>query len=57
MDKTFKKIEERMDKIENTLDLIANNHLAHLEKYTLWTLIGVVVSVGISMLALWVSIV
>lgn len=46
-----------MDKIENTLDLIANNHLAHLEKYTLWTLIGVVVSVGISMLALWVSIV
>jgi len=29
----FDQLEQRIDKIEKTLDTIANNHLAHIERY------------------------
>lgn len=29
----FDHLEQRIDKIEKTLDIIANNHLAHIERY------------------------
>lgn len=50
----YEKIEtmdKRMTNIENTLDLIAKNHLSHIEKYTKWTLVGIVVSTLLSLLA------
>lgn len=50
----YEKIEtmdKRMDKIESTLEKIANNHLTHIEKYTKWTLVGIVASTLLSLLA------
>jgi len=45
-------IDQRMDKIESTLDEIAKNHLKHIEKYTKWTLIGIIVSTSLSLAVL-----
>lgn len=39
MDK-FDQLEQRLDRVEKTLDLIANNHLAHLERYQLAIIIS-----------------
>lgn len=36
----FKEINKRIDNIENLLETISNNHLAHIEKYTKWMIIG-----------------
>lgn len=52
MNKIIEKMDARMDRIESTLDTIATNHLSHVEKYTKWTLIGIVISVSLSMMAL-----
>lgn len=49
-------INERIDNIEKTLDIIKDNHLRHIERYTLVTLCGIIVSVGISMCVLIVTI-
>lgn len=29
----FNELEQRLERVEKTLDLIANNHLAHIERY------------------------
>lgn len=44
-------LERRFNKIEETLDTIKDNHLHHIERYTRWTLIGIVFSVTMSMIA------
>lgn len=44
-------IEKRFNKIEETLDTIRDNHLWHIERYTRWTLIGIVFSTTMSMIA------
>lgn len=44
MNEVIVKMDQRMTKIEDSLDTIANNHLSHIEKYTRWTLLGVLVS-------------
>ena len=44
----IEQLEKRMDNIEEKLDVIANNHLSHIEKYTKWTLVGVLCSVVVS---------
>lgn len=49
MDDIVKNMDARMDRIEATLDTLANNHIAHIEKYTRWTLVGVLVSTGLSL--------
>jgi hypothetical protein len=33
-----------MDRIETTLDTIAKNHLSHIERYTKWTLVGIIIT-------------
>jgi len=52
----IEKLEERMDNIENTLDIIKDNHLRHIERYTLLTLGGILVSVSVSVAVLLTSI-
>lgn len=49
MNDVVKRLDARMDRIENSLDTLANNHIAHIEKYTRWTLVGVLVSTGLSL--------
>ena len=44
----IEQLEKRIDNIEAKLDVIANNHLSHIEKYTKWTLIGIMCSVVVS---------
>lgn len=44
-------LDKRFERIETTLDSIKNNHLTHIERYTRWTLIGIVFSVTMSMIA------
>lgn len=44
MNEIIVKMDQRMTKIEDTLDTISENHLAHIEKYTKWTVVGVLVS-------------
>lgn len=44
--------ENRFTRIEQTLETIQKNHLTHIEKYTKWTLIGIIVSTSTSLLAL-----
>lgn len=48
-------LEQRMDRIEKTLDTIATNHLTHIERYTFWTLIGIVCSVSIGIFAVYLG--
>jgi hypothetical protein len=36
----FDQLEQRIEKIEKTLDTIANNHLAHLERYQIAIIIS-----------------
>ena len=45
-----------MDTIESKLDTIATNHLKHIERYTIWTLVGIMISVAIGLTAVWLSI-
>jgi hypothetical protein len=52
---TVKNVEARMTKIEQTLDQIAHNHLAHVEKYTKWTLVGIVVSISLSVAVMFLT--
>ena len=51
----IERMDKRMDKIENTLELIATNHLAHIEKYTKWTLVGILVSATLSLTAVYLT--
>jgi uncharacterized Rmd1/YagE family protein len=37
-------MDSRMDRIETTLDTIAKNHLSHIERYTKWTLVGIIIT-------------
>lgn len=48
--------EERFSRIEDTLETIQKNHLHHIEKYTKWTLIGVLVSTSASLLAVTLTV-
>lgn len=50
-----KQLEERFKNIEDTLDNIRDNHLTHIEKYTRWTLAGVVVSTLASVIAVYIG--
>lgn len=52
----IEQLEKRMDTIESKLDTIATNHLKHIERYTLWTLAGIAVSVAVGLLAVYISI-
>jgi len=52
----IEELEKRMDTIESKLDIIATNHLKHIERYTLLTLAGIIVSVAIGLTAVWLSI-
>ena len=44
MNEVIVKMDQRMTKIEDTLETIAHNHLSHIEQYTRWTLLGVLIS-------------
>jgi hypothetical protein len=44
-------LDKRFSKIEQTLDIIKDNHLAHIERYTRWTLIGIAFSTTMSIIA------
>tara|TARA_Y100000004_G_scaffold155363_1_gene179927 strand:- start:799 stop:972 length:174 start_codon:yes stop_codon:yes gene_type:complete len=48
-------LEKRFQRIEDTLDNIKDNHLKHIEKYTMWTLCGVVVSTLASVIAVYIG--
>lgn len=50
-------LEKRFERIETTLDVIKNNHLAHIERYTRWTLIGIIFSVSASLTAIFFTVV
>lgn len=50
-------LEKRFERIETTLDTIKNNHLAHIERYTRWTLIGIIFSVSASLTAIFFTVV
>ena len=50
-------LEKRFNKIERTLDTIRDNHLWHIERYTKWTLIGILFSVSASLTAIVLTIV
>ena len=45
-------LDKRFERIETTLDAIKNNHLHHIERYTRWTLIGILFSVSASLTAI-----
>jgi hypothetical protein len=45
-------LNERFERIERSIDTIRDNHLAHIERYTRWTLIGIAFSVTMSFIAL-----
>lgn len=45
-------LDKRFERIETTLDAIKNNHLHHIERYTRWTLVGILFSVGASLTAI-----
>ena len=45
-------LNERFERIEKSIDTIRDNHLAHIERYTRWTLIGIAFSVTMSFIAL-----
>lgn len=50
-------LDKRFERIETTLDVIKNNHLAHIERYTRWTLIGIIFSVSASLTAIFFTVV
>lgn len=50
------RMDKRMDKIEDTLETIATNHLAHIERYTKWTLVGILISVATSLTAVGLTV-
>ena len=50
-------LEKRFNKIEQTLDVIRDNHLAHIERYTRWTLIGILFSVSASLTAIVLTVI
>lgn len=56
MNETIAKMEKRFENIETTLDSIANNHLAHVERYTKWSLVGILISTGLSMTAVLLTV-
>lgn len=49
------KLEKRMDNIESTLETIRDNHLAHIDRYLKYTLVGVILSTIASATAVWIS--
>jgi len=48
-------IEKRFNNIEDTLETIRDNHLAHIERYTRLTLGGIIISVAVSVSALIIT--
>ena len=50
-------LEKRFNNIERTLDTIRDNHLWHIERYTKWTLVGILFSVSASLTAIVLTIV
>ena len=50
-------LDKRFNKIEQTLDTIRDNHLAHIERYTRWTLVGILFSVSASLTAIILTVV
>ena len=49
-------INERFERIEQSLNTIRDNHLAHIERYTRWTLIGIVFSTSASLVAVAITV-
>ena len=49
-------LDKRFERIETTLDIIKNNHLAHIERYTRWTLVGIIFSVSASLTAIFFTV-
>jgi len=52
MNEHIKQVNKRLDRVEVVLDEIAHNHLAHIEKFTRWTLTGIVISVSLSVISM-----
>lgn len=50
-------LDKRFERIEATLDAIKDNHLHHIERYTRWTLIGILFSVSASLTAIVLTVV
>jgi len=50
-------LDKRFAKIEQTLDTIKDNHLAHIERYTRWTLVGIIFSVSASLTAIFFTVI
>lgn len=51
------KIEKRIDNIEKTLDVMKNNHLYHIEKYTKYTMMGCIATGICSIGAVYLAVV
>jgi|DEB0MinimDraft_3_1074331.scaffolds.fasta_scaffold04445_6 hypothetical protein len=49
-------LNQRFERIEKSIELIRDNHLAHIERYTRWTLIGIVFSTSASLLAVAITV-
>ena len=50
-------LDKRFERIEATLDAIKDNHLHHIERYTRWTLIGILFSVSASLTAIVLTVI
>lgn len=55
MNEVIVKLDQRMQNIEKSLEVIESNHLTHMEKYTKWTLVGIIISVSLSLAVLLAS--
>ena len=49
-------LNQRFERIEKSIEQIRDNHLAHIERYTRWTLIGIVFSTSASLLAVAITV-
>jgi len=49
-------LNQRFERIEKSIELIRDNHLTHIERYTRWTLIGIVFSTSASLLAVAITV-
>ena len=49
-------LNQRFERIEQSIEQIRDNHLTHIERYTRWTLIGIVVSSSLSMAAVVITV-
>jgi len=49
-------LNQRFERIEQSIEQIRDNHLTHIERYTRWTLIGIIVSSSLSMAAVVITV-